>query len=74
MFLGVELVSDRTTRQPAAAEARKVVNAMRENGVLISAAGPLENVLKIRPLLTFTQEHADLLIQAVDSALEGIRS
>ncbi|OLS62704.1 aspartate aminotransferase family protein [Pseudomonas putida] len=74
MFLGVELVSDRTTRQPAALEARRVVNSMRENGVLISAAGPLENVLKIRPLLTFTQEHADLLIQAVDVALEDLHS
>ncbi|MHA6195104.1 aspartate aminotransferase family protein [Pseudomonas wadenswilerensis] len=73
MFLGVELVSDRATRQPAAAQARKVVNVMRENGVLISAAGPLENVLKIRPVLTFTQEHADLLIQAVDTALDAIR-
>ena len=73
MFLGVELVSDRTTRQPAATQARKIVNAMRENGVLISAAGPLENVLKIRPVLTFTREHADLLIQAVDTALHAIR-
>ncbi|MEE1925587.1 aminotransferase class III-fold pyridoxal phosphate-dependent enzyme [Pseudomonas sp. 148P] len=73
MFLGVELVSDRKTRQPAAEQARRVVNAMRENGVLISAAGPLENVLKIRPVLTFTREHADLLIQAVDVALGDVR-
>jgi 4-aminobutyrate aminotransferase-like enzyme len=73
LFLGVELVSDRASKQPAAAQARQVVNAMRENGVLISAAGPLENVLKIRPLLTFTQEHADLLIQAVDSALHEVQ-
>lgn len=45
---------------------------MREQGVLISAAGPLENVLKIRPLLAFTQEHAEMLIEAVDVAMQGV--
>lgn len=70
LFIGVELVTDRGTKRPAAEQARRVVNLMRENGVLISAAGPLENVLKIRPLLTFTTEHADILIEAVDSAVQ----
>ncbi|MBM3104086.1 aspartate aminotransferase family protein [Pseudomonas sp. V1] len=72
MFLGVELVSDRATKTPAAEQARKVVNAMRELGVLISAAGPRENVLKIRPLLAFTQEHAQMLIDTVDVAMQGL--
>ncbi|MCY1398740.1 2,2-dialkylglycine decarboxylase [compost metagenome] len=69
MFLGVELVSDRQSKAPAAAQTRRVVNGMRERGVLISAAGPLENILKIRPLLVFEQEHADLLLESLDSAL-----
>jgi 4-aminobutyrate aminotransferase-like enzyme len=45
---------------------------MRELGVLISAAGPLENILKIRPLLAFEQSHADLLITALDEALQAL--
>lgn len=73
LFLGVELVTDRASKRPAAEQARKVVNSMRENGVLISAAGPLENVLKIRPLLAFTREHADMLIESLDLALKGVR-
>lgn len=73
LFLGVELVTDRKLKTPAAAQTRKIVNSMREHGVLISAAGPLENVLKIRPLLAFEREHADLLLQAVDRALEEAR-
>ncbi|PRA59476.1 aspartate aminotransferase family protein [Pseudomonas sp. MYb187] len=73
MFLGVELVTDRATKRPAAEQARKVVNSMREQGVLISAAGPLENVLKIRPLLAFTKEHADILVEAVDVAITSLR-
>ncbi len=51
LFLGVELVTDRTAKTPAANQTRQVVNAMRERGVLISAAGPMENILKVRPLL-----------------------
>lgn len=72
MFLGIELVTDRLTQRPAAEQAAKVVNVMRENGVLISAAGPRANVLKVRPLLTFTKEHADLLIEAVDTAMAAV--
>lgn len=71
MFIGVELVSDRALKTPAAEQAKRVVNGMRERGVLISAAGPLENILKIRPLLTFEQVHADLLITALDEALQA---
>ena len=71
LFIGVELVTDRSSKRPAAEQARRVVNLMRENGVLISASGPLENVLKVRPLLAFTTEHADILIEAVDSAMQA---
>ena len=72
MFIGVELVSDRASKAPAAEQAKRVVNGMRERGVLISAAGPLENILKIRPLLAFEQAHADLLIDALDEALQAL--
>ena len=72
MFIGVELVGDRASKAPAAAHAKRVVNGMRERGVLISAAGPLENILKIRPLLAFEQAHADLLIDALDEALQAL--
>ncbi|MCE4070256.1 MULTISPECIES: aspartate aminotransferase family protein [Pseudomonas] len=72
LFLGVELVTDRTAKTPAANQTRQVVNAMRERGVLISAAGPMENILKIRPLLAFEQEHAELFIDCLDKALKDV--
>lgn len=70
LFLGVELVTDRASKSPAADQTRQVVNGMRERGVLISAAGPLENILKIRPLLAFEQEHAELFIDCLDKTLK----
>ena len=57
------------TLLPAAGHARRVTEALRERGVLISATGPDGNVLKIRPPLVFQREHADLLLQALDDAL-----
>src|SRR6266851_1679157 len=67
LLLGVELVDE--ARGPAAGNARKVTEAMRERGILLSATGPAGNVLKIRPPLVFQHEHADLLLQALDEVL-----
>jgi 4-aminobutyrate aminotransferase-like enzyme/Ser/Thr protein kinase RdoA (MazF antagonist) len=67
LLLGVELVDEE--RVPAAGRARRVTEAMRERGILISTTGPAGNVLKIRPPLVFQPEHADLLLQTLDEVL-----
>lgn len=69
LFVGVELVSDRDRKTPATAETTRLVNALRERHVLISASGPAANVLKIRPPLVFRQEHAERFLEAMDAAL-----
>ncbi|KJC40386.1 4-aminobutyrate aminotransferase [Bradyrhizobium sp. LTSP885] len=69
LFIGVEL---RHGAAPATKETAKLVNSLRERRVLISAAGPNGNVLKIRPPLVFGREHADLLIETLDQALREI--
>src|SRR5690606_2378886 len=66
LFLGVELVTDRATREPATAAARRVINGLRDRGVLVGETGRYENVVKIRPPLPFAHEHADLLLAALD--------
>lgn len=72
LFIGVELVLDRATLVPAKAETARLVNLMRENGVLISATGVHGNVLKLRPPLVFNQANADRLLVAVDEALAAL--
>ncbi len=67
LLLGVELTDE--AGRPAAGQARKVTEGMRERGVLLSATGPAGNVLKIRPPLVFRQEHADLLLHTLDEVL-----
>ncbi|TDJ18638.1 MAG: aspartate aminotransferase family protein, partial [Deltaproteobacteria bacterium] len=50
--------------------AQRIMNAMRENGVLIGLDGPFGNVLKIRPPMPFGSAEADLLLEVLQEALE----
>jgi len=68
-FLGVELVRDRRTLEPATDDASFIVNRMRDRGVLIGTDGPHHNVLKIRPPMPFASDDAELLVDAMRGAL-----
>jgi 4-aminobutyrate aminotransferase-like enzyme/Ser/Thr protein kinase RdoA (MazF antagonist) len=62
LLIGVEL--------PDATAAERVVNALRDDGILIGRTGRGDNVLKIRPPLVFRDEHADALVEALGRALD----
>jgi 4-aminobutyrate aminotransferase-like enzyme len=70
LFLGVELVRDRSSLDPAAAQAAYVVNRLRERGVLTGTDGPFENVLKLRPPLCFSEDDAALFLAILDEVLQ----
>jgi 4-aminobutyrate aminotransferase-like enzyme/Ser/Thr protein kinase RdoA (MazF antagonist) len=70
LFLGVELVTNRDTQEPAAEDASEVVNRMRDHGVLLGTDGPFHNVLKIRPPMPFTDEDADHLVRVLTDVLD----
>ena len=69
LFLGVDLVEDRASRRPAPAAAARVKNRLRERRVLIGTDGPYDNVLKIRPPMTFDAAAADCLLEELEHAL-----
>jgi 4-aminobutyrate aminotransferase-like enzyme len=70
LFIGIELVRDRATLEPATAEASYVVNRLRERGILAGTDGPYENVLKIRPPLIFSHTDARLFVETLATILE----
>ena len=72
LFLGIDWVQDRDTREPDRRGAEDIVERMKEKGYLISNAGRFRNVLKIRPPLVFTEEHADELFAALTETLEEV--
>jgi 4-aminobutyrate aminotransferase-like enzyme/Ser/Thr protein kinase RdoA (MazF antagonist) len=72
LFLGVELVRDRKTLEPAAEETSYISNRFRERGILLGTDGPLHNVIKIRPPMPFSETDADLLIAVMDEILAEV--
>ncbi|WP_163924896.1 aspartate aminotransferase family protein [Mycolicibacterium arabiense] len=69
LFLAMEFIDG---DDADADTATRVVNELRERRILISASGPRENVLKIRPPLPFTTEHADRLLGELDDVLVNV--
>lgn len=72
LFVGVDFVTDSTTKEPDAALGLKVVNRLREKRVLISASGIRGNVLKIRPPLPFTSENNRQFLHLLDETLSEL--
>ncbi|SNR47490.1 aminotransferase class III-fold pyridoxal phosphate-dependent enzyme [Flavobacterium sp. ov086] len=71
-FIGAEMVKDRTTMEPAVPEIDIVVEKMKANGYLLSTDGPLHNVLKIKPPMTFSKQNADEMVKLLDIALSEL--
>jgi 4-aminobutyrate aminotransferase-like enzyme len=69
LFIGVELVRDRQTLEPADSEASAIIERMKARGVLMSTDGPFHNVLKIKPPIVFSKVDADLVVSELDDAL-----
>ena len=72
VFWGLEIVRDHATRAPAIVEADRIMNLLREDGFLLGRTGAFDNVLKVRPPLVFTPEHAEMLLEGLDRALARV--
>uniref|UniRef100_A0A3Q3J6F3 Ethanolamine-phosphate phospho-lyase n=1 Tax=Monopterus albus TaxID=43700 RepID=A0A3Q3J6F3_MONAL len=71
LFVGVELVRDRSKLTPATAEALEVIYKLKEEHIILSADGPHRNVLKFKPPMCFTTKDADLVVEKIDHILTG---
>lgn len=74
LFIGVELVEGRGSMKEATHIAAYVRNRMRENRILIGTEGPADNVLKIRPPLTFDRESADAAVHELEKILREVEA
>jgi 4-aminobutyrate aminotransferase-like enzyme len=70
LFAGLEWVSDRAAKTPDRKGAVEAANRLKNKGFLVSNAGALGNVLKIRPPLVFARQHADLFLGALGEVLQ----
>lgn len=69
LFLGVELTAERA---PATQLTRELIEYMKSQGILLSSDGPDNNVLKIKPPMTFNRSNVDTVIAGIDAFLKSI--
>jgi 4-aminobutyrate aminotransferase-like enzyme/Ser/Thr protein kinase RdoA (MazF antagonist) len=69
LYLGIELVRDRETREPATAECSAICDRLRDLGVIVQPTGERANVLKMKPPMCLTVESADFYLEALETVL-----
>jgi len=72
LFLAVELVDDRDSRNPAADYADRVVEALRDEGVLTNTIGRHDNILKLRPPMVISRQNADMFLAILARVLSAL--
>ena len=74
LMLGVELVRDRATKEPATTETADVLELCKERGLLLGKGGLFGNVLRIKPPMCLTRDDADFLVDCLDEVIEVLSS
>jgi 4-aminobutyrate aminotransferase-like enzyme/Ser/Thr protein kinase RdoA (MazF antagonist) len=69
LYLGVELVRDRDTLEPATGETAAICERMLQLGVVVQPTGEHLNLLKVKPPLCMTRESADFFVDTLDRVL-----
>jgi alanine-glyoxylate transaminase/(R)-3-amino-2-methylpropionate-pyruvate transaminase len=69
LMLGIELVKDRKTKEPAKDECAAVFEKCRDLGLLIGKGGLWGNTLRIKPPMIFSASDSDFLLAVLDEAL-----
>jgi 4-aminobutyrate aminotransferase and related aminotransferases len=68
LMLGIELVKDRETKEPATAECAQVVERSKELGLLIGKGGLRGQTIRFAPPMCITKADADFLLEVLDTA------
>jgi alanine-glyoxylate transaminase/(R)-3-amino-2-methylpropionate-pyruvate transaminase len=72
LMMGVELVKDRNSKEPAEEEAGRVSESAKDNGVIIGKGGALGNVLRINPPLCLQKEDVDFFVEVLDNSFNQL--
>jgi len=69
LMLGVELVKDRQTKEPAAAETADIVEKAKDRGLLLGKGGLYGNVIRIKPPMCIAKADCDFLVDCLDECM-----
>jgi alanine-glyoxylate transaminase/(R)-3-amino-2-methylpropionate-pyruvate transaminase len=74
LMLGVELVKDRNTKEPASTEAADVLERTKNRGLLIGKGGLFGNVLRIKPPMCINLNDADFIVDTLEKVFSEIET
>jgi alanine-glyoxylate transaminase/(R)-3-amino-2-methylpropionate-pyruvate transaminase len=74
LMLGVELVRDRQTKEPANTETADVLERAKERGLLLGKGGLFGNVIRLKPPMCLTKDDADYIVDCFDEILTSLKS
>ena len=69
LVMGIELVKDKLTRDPAPEVIRPLIDKCAESGLLVGAVGMYGNVIRVAPPLVITKQQADESLAVMESVL-----
>jgi 4-aminobutyrate aminotransferase-like enzyme len=69
LMIGIEIVKNSTSKEPASSEAAQIKTAMRENGVMIGIGGVFGNVLRIQPGLTISEDELEQVVTILNRVM-----
>ena len=72
LFVGVELVENQATKEPATAKTAELVEYFKTQNILLSTEGPFYNVLKIKPPIVFSKRDCDKFLVSLRQGLARI--
>ena len=71
LMVGIEIVKDPKSKEPAPEEAGKIRSALREKGVLIGVGGAFANVIRIQPPLIISENELERVTSLLKEVMEG---
>jgi 4-aminobutyrate aminotransferase-like enzyme len=72
LHIGIELVHDRETKDPALDEGTKLWNEAIQQGLILGKAGFRKNILKVKPPLIVTQKECDEILEKLRASLKRV--
>ena len=72
LMLGIELVKDRGTKEPAKAESAQVLETCRDLGLLLGKGGLHGQTVRFSPPMCIHQQDADFILEVLDQALRSL--
>jgi 4-aminobutyrate aminotransferase len=72
LMIGIELVKDPTTKEPAKEKSKRFVEQMKNDGVLIGLGGIFKNVLRLQPPLVITEDQAKTVLDKMDKVFSRL--